>query len=252
VSGVVHIGCSGWSYPHWRGVVYPEDLPAKRWFSHYAKLFSTVELNSTFYRLPAATTFVSWRAQAPENFVYAVKLNRYGTHRRKLLSPESWLPDYVARVRELGPSLGPNLVQLPPHWKRDVGRLRAFFEIAAGSAPRGEGLRWAVEFRDPSWLDESTYEVLRNHEVALCCHDMLPEHPWLLTTDWTYLRFHGPAGRQKYTGEYGPHRLVATAERLLRWQQELRELYVYFNNDVGGAAVRDASWLCRRLSAQGR
>jgi uncharacterized protein YecE (DUF72 family) len=247
VTGTVHIGCSGWSYPHWRGTVYPQGLPAGQWFSHYSKLFSTVEINNTFYRLPPPATFAGWRAQAPQGFVYSVKLSRYGTHRRKLREPESWLPNYVQRVRELGPCLGPNLVQLPPHWKRDVGRLEGFLDAAATAAGDGGDLRWAVEFRDPSWLDESTYEVLRVHKAALCCHDLVPDHPWLLTSDWAYVRFHGPSAGSKYTGDYGPTRLAAAATWLRRWQAEACDLYVYFNNDIGGAAVRDASWLVEHL-----
>ena len=204
--GKAYVGCSGWSYNHWRGTVYDSALRPKEWFSDYARRFSTVEVNNTFYRLPEAATFEAWRAQAPEGFVYSLKVNQYGTHRRRLREPEAWLPNFVERAILLGPTLGPNLVQLPPRWRRDTNRLGAFLEVATSAsltAPqprpplrsppmRSPPLRWAVEFRDPSWLHEDTYQLLRQFKVALCVHDLLPDHPWLLTTNWAYCRFHGP------------------------------------------------------------
>lgn len=254
-AGRAYVGCSGWSYKDWRGTVYGEDVPASRWFSHYARMFGTVEINNTFYRLPPETTFASWRAQAPPGFVFAVKVNRYGTHRRKLREAGTWLTTYLERAVALGPCLGPNLVQLPPRWKRDVGRLRDFLEAATTISakvpqPNGTTVRWALEFRDPSWLDESIYELLREHGAALCCHDLVADHPWMLTADWGYARFHGPQGpAAKYTGEYGGPALRRPAEVLRDWQSQGHEVYAYFNNDFGGAAVRDATRLAQLLAS---
>ena len=260
--GEAYVGCSGWSYPHWRGTVYDPAMRQKDWFSDYARRFRTVEVNNTFYKLPEAATFSAWRAQAPAGFVFALKLNQYGTHRRRLREPRAWLGNFVERAVLLGPALGPNLVQLPPRWKRDTDRLAAFFETAtsfdAGTSlkagPSGDAgpaaLRWAVEFRDPSWLHEDTYQLLRKYKVALCVHDLLPDHPWLLTADWAYCRFHGPrALDQKYTGDYGPERLAKPAHTLGQWQDEGFDVFAYFNNDEGGAAVRDATWLRHRLGS---
>ncbi len=272
--GKAYVGCSGWSYNHWRGTVYDSALRPKEWFSDYARRFSTVEVNNTFYRLPEASTFEAWRAQAPEGFVYSLKVNQYGTHRRRLREPEAWLPNFVERAILLGPTLGPNLVQLPPRWRRDTNRLGAFLEVATSAsltapqprAPlqsppmRSPPLRWAVEFRDPSWLHEDTYQLLRQFKVALCVHDLLPDHPWLLTTNWAYCRFHGPnaigpnanepnAISQKYSGAYGPERLAKPASVLSEWQSQGCDVYAYFNNDEDGAAVRDATWLRERLGS---
>jgi uncharacterized protein YecE (DUF72 family) len=257
--GKAYVGCSGWSYNHWRGTVYDSALRPKEWFSDYARRFCTVEVNNTFYRLPEGATFEAWRAQAPEGFVYSLKVNQYGTHRRRLREPETWLPNFVERAILLGPTLGPNLVQLPPRWRRDTDRLGAFLEVAtSGSISAAQPqppLRWAVEFRDPSWLHEDTYQLLRQFKVALCVHDLLPDHPWLLTTNWAYCRFHGPnaigpsAVSRKYSGAYGPERLAKPASVLSDWQGQGCDVYAYFNNDEDGAAVRDATWLRERLGS---
>ena len=143
MSGRVHVGCSGWSYRDWRGPVYPERAPARTWFDLYAQRFDTVEINNTFYRLPPPTTVEGWAAQAPAGFTYAVKLGQFGSHRMKLRDAERWLPNHIDRVDRLGAHLGPNLVQLPPRWKRDTSRLDAFLSVAPAR------LRWAIELRDP-------------------------------------------------------------------------------------------------------
>ena len=241
--GRPRIGCSGWVYKDWRGLVYPDDLPQRRWFDHYAGRFDSVEINNTFYRLPQEKTMDGWAAQAPEDFVYALKLGQFGSHRMKLRDAASWLPNHLERVERLGRSLGPTLVQLPPRWKRDAARLDEFLSVAPGH------LRWAVEVREGSWLHEEVYEVLRRHGAALCIHDLLPDHPWVLTADWTYVRFHGPqALERKYWGSYGPDNLAPAAERLEAWLAEGRDVYAYFNNDHEANAVHDAAWLRDRLS----
>src|SRR5437660_1084096 len=114
--GEVRIGTSGWIYKHWRGPVYPADLPVRRWLDHYAAAFDTVEVNNSFYRLPSADTFRSWAAQVPPGFLFAVKASRFLTHMKKLKEPEQPLENVLGRARELGPHLGPVLYQLPPGW----------------------------------------------------------------------------------------------------------------------------------------
>ena len=250
--GRARVGCSGWVYRDWRGVVYPEGLPQRRWFEHYATLFDTVELNNTFYRLPPPETVDKWREQAPPGFLYALKLGAFGSHRMKLRDAASWLPNHLDRARRLGPGLGPTLVQLPPRWRRDVERLDEFL-AAAPKRVAGHELRWAVEIREPSWLHDDVFEMLHRHGAALCVHDLLPRHPWLLTADWTYVRFHGPdAIERRYVGRYGGGRLRYPAQRLREWLDAGHDVYAYFNNDTRGDAVRDAEWLRGRLAADWR
>jgi uncharacterized protein YecE (DUF72 family) len=239
----VRVGCSGWNYRDWRGRVYPKDLATSAWFSAYAELFDTVEINNTFYRLPPPETMERWARQAPADFVYAVKLGQFGSHRMKLRDAERWLPNHVARVALLGRALGPTLVQLPPRWKRNTERLDEFLS----HTPRRT--RWAVELRDPTWLHDDTFEVLQKHGAALCIHDLLPDHPWILTAEWTYLRFHGPDPRHnKYWGAYTGRRLWRPAAKLCDWVAEGHDVYAYFNNDFEGHAVQDALWLRRRIA----
>lgn len=242
--GQSFVGCSGWSYRDWRGLSYPQHLPPSRWFAHYAATFRTVELNTTFYRLPSQHTVDGWREQAPPGFVYAAKVGSFGTHRKKLREPATWLGHHLERIGALRDHLGPNLLQLPPRWKRNVDRLDAFLALAPAH------IRWAVELRDPSWLHEETYEVLRAHGAALCIHDLLADHPWVRTTDWTYVRFHGPdAQRRPYHGRYTGRRLRPIADRLLGWIDEGCDVYAYFNNDQEAAAWADARWLAEALDS---
>jgi uncharacterized protein YecE (DUF72 family) len=236
--GQVRVGCSGWVYRDWRGIVYPQELRSRDWFAYYASQFDTVELNNTFYRLPTVDAAEKWGAQAPPGFVYAVKLGSFGTHRMKLRDPQRWLANHLDRVRRLGPHLGPNLVQLPPRWKRNAERLDEFLSVA----PRD--IRWAVEVRDPTWLHDDVYAVLERHGAALCIHDLLPDHPWILTTSWTFVRFHGPTAVQNpYHGRYTGRRLRPAANRLNQWLDTGVDVYAYFNNDFEGNAVLDARWL---------
>lgn len=155
-----------------------------------------------------------WAEQAPLGFCCAVKVGRYGTHRKKLRDAAVWLPNHLDRVRGLGPHLGPQLLQLPPRWRRDVGRLDEVLFLA----PRE--LRWAVEVRDPSWLHDDVFACLKRHDAALCLHDLLPDHPWERTADWAYVRFHGLSGRRRgkegdVTGDLPPEDPRRSHERLL-------------------------------------
>jgi uncharacterized protein YecE (DUF72 family) len=243
--GRARVGCSGWSYRDWRGVVYPDDAPSRTWFSHYVERFDTVEINNTFYRLPEASTVDRWAEQAPTGFCYAVKVGQFGSHRMKLRDAESWLPRHLERVTRLGPHLGPNLVQLPPRWRCNPGRLDELLEVAPAT------MRWAVEVRDPSWLHDEVFDVLARHGAALCIHDLLADHPWECTTDWTYVRFHGPdATNDAYHGRYGRRRLRRIAERLDSWLAEGADVFAYFNNDYEGNAVADAETLLELLDGR--
>ncbi len=233
--GTFRAGTSGWQYDHWSGVFYPPDLPKDRWLEHYARHFDTVEVNNTFYRLPQAGTFDSWRERAPEGFCYALKFSRYGTHLKHLKDPAGSIGLFLERAERLGSLLGPILVQLRPNWKVNLERLNGFLN----EAPRRR--RWAVEFRDPSWLCQGAYEVLRAHNAALCIHDLIADHPRVVTADWVYLRFHGGGDG----GNYSRQALIAAARQARRHLEEGLDVYAYFNNDVGGYAAANAADLRR-------
>ena len=242
--GRVRVGTSGYQYDHWRGRLYPEDLPKSRWLEHYAERFDTVEVNNTFYSLPEPDTFDVWREKAPEGFLYALKYSRYGTHMKKLKDPRDHVGTFLEAAGRLHYRLGPILEQLPPRWKANPERLRAFLEEAPSEH------RWAIELRDRSWLVDPVYEVLEAHGAALVIHDLIDDHPRIRTVDWTYLRFHGP-GDERYAGGYSHQFLTAEADRI---EEELAaglDVYVYFNNDVDGHAVENARDLRRYLTSEG-
>ena len=241
--GRLRVGTSGYQYEHWRGLFYPRELPKSRWFAYYAGHFDTVEINNTFYRLPAPAVFDAWRKAAPPGMIYALKFSRFGTHMKHLRDPEQPIALFLARARRLGATLGPILVQLPPRWRVNRERLQGFL----AALPRGR--RWAIEFREPTWLCEPVYALLAKHGVALCVHDMLADHPWRLTADFAYLRFHGT----RYGGSYTRAALVGYARRIRAWLAQGTDVYAYFNNDAQGHAVRNALDLRRYLQgAEGR
>ena len=239
----VRVGCSGWVYPDWKDFVYAGAPPAQ-WFERYACAFDTVEINATFYRLPDASTVEQWEARAPHGFTYSLKLGRYCTHRKKLKDPDQWLGNHLDRVRRLDSHLGPNLVQLPPRWGRDVDRLDAFLATAP------DDVAWAVELRDRAWLHDDVFDCLARHGAALCIHDLLDDHPWILTTGWTYVRFHGTEAPQRpYHGRYGPDRLGGVADRFGEWRDTGVDVWAYFNNDWHANAWHDAAWLRDRTAS---
>lgn len=233
--GEVRIGTSGWVYPHWKGDYYPEDLPQREWFGHYVRDFNTVEINNTFYRLPKAETFEHWREAAPPNFLYTFKASRYITHIKRLKDPEASLEKFLERAWLAGETLGPILFQLPPRFEADAERLENFLR----ALPRE--LTSVLEFRDESWHREPIRELLSRYGAAFCIHDhgVVGECPDWVTADVVYLRFHG-SSETSYSGSYSEEALQRAAKRITAWRAEGRSVFVYFNNDIGGHAVRNA------------
>jgi len=233
---MVRIGTSGWSYKHWRGPFYPEELPSSRWFRFYAERFDCCELNGSFYRLPTERAVASWAEAAPTGFVFAWKVSRFLTHIKRLKDPADSLALIFGRMRGLGVHAGPALFQLPPAMHRDDGRLAALL------AQLPPDFRHAIEFRHPSWYAEPIYATLRAHRVALCIsdHHHAPA-PWIETADLVYLRGHGPGGH--YHGRYPDATLQDWAARVAASHLAGKEVHAYFDNDMGAEAPRDAERL---------
>jgi uncharacterized protein YecE (DUF72 family) len=226
-------------YPHWRDTIYPAGLPQRLWLQHYATNFSTVEINNSFYRLPGANAFESWRDQVPKGFVYAVKASRFLTHMKKLKDPEESLGLLFERIVHLGSALGPVLYQLPPHWRVDRDRLERFLKALP------DGYRHAIEFREPSWISEDVFRLLQDHNVAHCIHDLGgTDIPRRVTSPFTYVRFHGGSS---HGGNYPNNVLESWADQIRTWEAQGIGVYAYFNNDVGGHAVRNAQTLVAKL-----
>ena len=238
----VMVGTSGWQYRDWRGVLYPEGVPQRRWLEHYAEQFPTVENNGAFYRLPRPQTFADWRARTPAGFVMAVKASRYLTHIRRLREPAEPVGRLLAALAGLGDRLGPVLLQLPPTLRADPAALDDCLAEFARQAPdAGLGpVRVAVEPRHDSWWTDDIRALLTRHQAALCWADRLgrPLTPLWRTADWGYLRFHEGAARP--WPRYGRQALHDLGEPDHRHLAGRADVFAYFNNDQHGAAVRDA------------
>jgi uncharacterized protein YecE (DUF72 family) len=239
--GRVLVGTSGFAYAHWRGILYPRDVPQRLWLAHYAREFRTLELNATFYRLPLPEAVSRWRAETPPGFVFAAKGSRYLTHMKRLREPEPGVARFLEPLSRLREKLAVVLWQLPPRWRADPERLDAFLAALPGH------LRHAVEFRDESWYGEAVCDVLDAHGAAFCEHDLVRERPPRVTGGFRYVRFHGRTG--KYRGRYGAEALAPWAKDLARFSRR-GDAFVYFNNDVGGHAVMDARELVSMLPRQ--
>jgi len=232
---VILVGTSGWQYRDWRGAVYPADLPARLWLENYAERFATVEVNNAFYRLPERDTFAQWRSRTPAGFRIAVKMSRYLTHIKRLKDPAEPVARFWDRTQALGDRLGPVLLQLPPTLRADADLLDA----ALSRFPTG--VRVAVEPRHASWWTAEIRSVLERRAAALSWADRRgrPVAPTWRTTDWGYLRMHEGAARPRPS--YGRAALASWLDRVASgFALGREEVYVYFNNDHGGAAVRDA------------
>ncbi len=234
MAGQVRIGCSGWSYAHWRKLFYPQNMPAREHFTFYAQHFDTVELNNSFYRQPPRERFVAWADQAPPNFLFAVKASRYVTHIKRMVVEQKSINLVVESAEGLGSKLGPFLFQLPATFHLDLARLEAFLPMLPPTQ------RHTLEFRHDSWLIPPVFELLRRHRIALCIPDR-PNMPQSLetTSDFTYVRFHlGPRGIG-----YGTTALETWAQRVRAWRDAGLDVFLYFNNDMEGFAIRNAQTL---------
>ena len=241
----MRIGCSGWSYAHWKTPVY-DNAPAGTWLSLYTERFPTVEINTTFYRLPKLEMVAGWAERSPEGFVFAVKVSRYLTHIKRLGNVPDTIGPLLERLAPLTDAgkLGPLLWQLPPSLKRDDARL------AAALAALPSGLRNAFEFRHESWFCPEVMAVLREADAALVIGDdpIRPFQTHDRPAGWTYVRFH--RGRRGRRGNYSDTELVEWGQRIRRWARD-GDVYAYFDNDQEAFSVRNAEELTRQ-SRDGR
>jgi uncharacterized protein YecE (DUF72 family) len=239
---VIHVGTSGWQYADWKGgAFYPKGLPQREWLSFYAARFSTVEVNNSFYRLPESDTFERWCRETPEGFVVTVKASRFITHMKRLRDPEEPVDLFWERATRLGPRLGPVLFQLPPRFPSDPGRLSHLLAVLPAR------MHAAFEFRDPSWHEPAVFDLLEGAGAAVVWADRPGARIDLpITAGWAYLRFH--QGRTDASGY--------TTSKLRRWADRIAELdvdegWIYFNNDPGAAAPKDAKELRALLRERG-
>ncbi len=283
----IRIGISGWRYPPWRGTFYPKGLAQRLELNYAAGLLNSVEINGSFYSLQRRTSYLQWREQTPEDFVFSVKGARFITHMKKLTDVHSPLANFFASgVLALGPKLGPILWQLPPNLGYDEARLAAFFALlprtTAQAAVLAEGhderlndrswttadadrpLRHALEVRHATYENAGFVELLRAHDVALVVADTAGKWPFLedVTSDFVYVRLHG--AEELYVSGYDAAALDVWADKVRCWssgappaaprtvgtaqpEHRPRDVYVYFDNDVKVRAPFDAISLTTKL-----
>ncbi|HEY8942110.1 MAG TPA: DUF72 domain-containing protein [Cellvibrio sp.] len=229
----INIGTSGWHYTHWKGDFYPSEMRAADYLEFYSQHFATVEVNNSFYRLPSEEALRSWAETVPEHFRFSVKASRFITHNKKLKDAPQSFGMFFERIKILSPRLGPILFQLPPRWKYNGERFEEFLQSLSNE------FNYVFEFRNQDWMRDDAFSLLQKYKASYCVHDMPDsQSPILTTSNIAYVRFHGWAGT--YGGSYSDSQLNDWAETLLKWQQQGFTSYVYFNNDLGGHAPRNA------------
>jgi uncharacterized protein YecE (DUF72 family) len=272
-SGSIRVGISGWRYPEWRGDFYPKGLPQRRELEYAGEHLTSIEINGSFYSLQRPSSYRKWRAETPDDFVFAVKGGRFITHLKRLQGIEASLANFFASgVLALGPKLGPMLWQLPESLAFDADVLNAFLarlprttQAAADLATHHDGrisddrvlttteadrpLRHALEFRSKTFVDEAAYAVLRRHEVACVVADTAGRWPFVIeltSPDLVYVRLHGD--QELYASGYSPDALDTWAERCRGWADQGLDVFAYFDNDIKGFAPHDAISLIERLT----
>ncbi|RZS64318.1 uncharacterized protein YecE (DUF72 family) [Agromyces ramosus] len=239
----IHIGTSGWSYDHWEHVLYRPGLPPRDRLGRYVTAFPTVELNASFYRWPSDRSFQSWRQRLPDGFAMSVKAPRGLSHGCRLYGPEAWLDRIAGGWHALGDRRAVLLLQLPPSLARDDVRLAYFLDRVPA------WMQVAVEFRHPSWHVDEVFRMLEHSGTAYCIMSGAGL-PCILraTSQVVYVRMHGPDHRHLYGGSYSDRDLGWWADRIREWERSGPDVFVYFNNDGGGNALRNG-WRLRELLA---
>jgi uncharacterized protein YecE (DUF72 family) len=238
----LYIGTSGWMYDHWGdGVFYPADLPKSKWLDYYQKYFDTVEINNTFYHLPKEETFKKWHKAVSSKFIFAVKANRFITHIKKLNKAKDSVNLFMSRTQLLKQNLGPILYQLPPRWKANSERLKDFVKNFSKKYVN------VFEFRDTSWFNDEIYSILKKKKLGFCIYSMPGmDCPSIVTGPVVYIRMHG--GAVLYGSNYADSELKDLAKRIRGFLRRKLTVYVYFNNDAYGYAVKNALRLKKMLS----
>ncbi|HUC81545.1 MAG TPA: DUF72 domain-containing protein [Flavisolibacter sp.] len=241
----IHVGTLGWSYQHWKEVFYPHKLAATKWLNHYAGIFSTTEINGSFYRLPSEDTMKKWVDTVPDGFLFCPKMSRYLTHMKKLKDPEEPLERFFSVFDYMKEKLGPVLVQLPEmlHFNYEVAdHFYKLLRFQYGA------YRFVMEIRHDSWLHQDSLTLMTKYDIGFVISQSGGFFPYaeLVTANNIYVRLHGPA--ELYASAYTDEMLQAYAEKFKAWESEGHVVWVYFNNDIHAHAVRDAQRLQQLLA----
>ena len=236
----LHIGTSGWSYKHWKGVFYPPGLAAAQWLPFYARHFSTTEINGSFYRLPSPETVLKWIEQVPDDFIFCPKMSRFLTHLKKLKEPEEPLERFFSVFGPMKSAMGPVLIQLPPSLKFNYETAGYFFQLLKNQY---RDYAFVLEVRHSTWLEEVSLTLMAKYDIGFVISQSGATFPYseMITARNVYVRFHGPA--QLYASSYTDEMLSDFALKFKEWIRQDHTVWAYFNNDVGGHALADAKRL---------
>lgn len=246
------IGTSGWQYSDWVGTFYKKGLKAKQKLEYFASRFPTVEINSSFYRLPGSDTFRTWHENAPEEFIFSVKFPRYVTQMKKLIVDEASKPfitGFLDNSTNLKKNLGCVLIQLPPSFKCDEDRLKKFLKFLFSYAKKIKyKADFAIEFRNDTWFTESVYKILNKYNIAFVISS---SSRWpaaeTITADICYIRFHGPTilFNSSYSGEE-----LQKRAKFIQSHKEVKKFYIFFNNTMNRHAIGNAEYLMKLLKTR--
>lgn len=244
VTGKIHVGTSGWSYKHWKNIFYPPKLAVAKWLAYYSGIFSTTEINGSFYRLPTEETVQKWTGQVPADFLFCPKMSRYVTHMKKLRDPEEPLERFFSVFEPMKKKMGPVLIQLPAILKFNYDVAEHLYRLLKKTYNYYE---FVMEVRHQSWLEEDSLTLMTKYDIGLVISQSNAVFPYseVITAKNIYIRFHGPA--ELYASAYSDELLAAFAKKFKAWIKEGHVIWAYFNNDIHGHAVRDAQRLIAML-----
>lgn len=239
-SSKLYIGTSGWSYKHWSGVFYPENIKPVKFLEYYITQFDCVELNASFYHTPKKATVTGWVKRTPDSFIFCPKMSRFITHLKKLANTENSLENFFGVFEPMSDRLGPVLIQLPPGLKYNASLITGFMEILKEKYHQH---RFAVEVRHKSWINDHFFSLLEDYRFAFVIADSGKRFPYYeaITTDFVYIRFHGH--EKLYASDYPEWELKEYALKIKEWMRRGKEVWAFFNNDFGGYAVKNAQKL---------
>ena len=229
----LYIGTSGWDYKHWDNVFYPAG---KNKLEYFSRQFKTVEINYSFYHLPSPATYQNWYQRTPEGFLFALKASRFITHIKRIKNVNDDWQRFLGNALNLKEKLGPILFQFPATFKAAPDRLIFFLKLI-----NSQGVRFAFEFRHESWANKEIYDLLEKYNAAWVIADS-PSYPKreVVTADFVYLREHG-----SFASKYTKEELRDLEQKVKKWLQTEKDVYVYFNNDAKGYAVENAKELIK-------
>lgn len=239
-SGSLHIGTSGWVYPHWREVFYPTAVAQRYWLGYYAQFFDVTEINASFYRLPSVKVVQSWLDATEDTFLFCPKISRFITHAKKLNDPETCVPRFFDVFDQFAARMGPVLIQLPSALTFHMEKTQAFFSFLTS---RYSNFSFSLEARHASWTEPQAIALLKRFNIGWVIAESGNRFASaeLVTAKHIYLRFHGPDG--SYASPYTTSMLKTYALKCLDWQSEGYTIWAFFNNDIHGYAIANAETL---------